>query len=249
PSASRLRAPLPTSSRRCARSLMGSACSCRATTNFSPWARGRITRRGCKRPLRARSLSTCRRAKGARIPRMPFRGATRTRKRLPRSWAKISRRPHNMPRLLKNLRIDEVSAVMKSAGVGTKVVIMKRDTSGDDDFDEWHREQAAIAERQNEEHLRKHAPTLRSFNEVLAENTAKSFARGDEVEGLIADPPPVDDAIADAADRRRDDGIVTARARAYSTNFCDSAKRKIERTHCLVGQHCAPLSQQRRKKP
>ena len=113
-----------------------------------------------------------------------------------------------MPRLLKNLRIDEVSAVMKSAGVGTKVVIMKRDTSGDDDFDEWHREQAAIAERQNEEHLRKHAPTWRSFNEVLAENTAKSFARGDEVEGLIADPPPVDDAIADAADRRRDDGIV-----------------------------------------
>jgi hypothetical protein len=27
-----------------------------------------------------------------------------------------------MPRILKNLRIDEVSAVMKSAGVGTKVV-------------------------------------------------------------------------------------------------------------------------------
>src|SRR6516164_672538 len=110
-----------------------------------------------------------------------------------------------MPRILKNIRIDEVSAVTKGAGEGTRIVLMKRH---DDDFDEWHREQAAIAERMNEEHLRKHAPTWRSFNEVLAENTAKSFARGDEVEGLIADPPPVDDAIADAADRRRDDGIV-----------------------------------------
>jgi len=77
-------------------SLMGSACSCRATTNFSPWARGRTTRRGCKRPLRARSLSTCRRAKGARIHRMPFRGATRSRRPLPRSWAKTNRRrQHN----------------------------------------------------------------------------------------------------------------------------------------------------------
>ena len=110
-----------------------------------------------------------------------------------------------MPRILKNLRIDEVSAVMKSAGVGTKVVIMKRDTSGDDSA--WLREQAAIAERQNEEHVRKHAPTWRSFDEVLAERTAKSV-EGDEAEGLIADPHPVDDVIADAADRRRDDGIV-----------------------------------------
>ncbi|HMF28933.1 MAG TPA: hypothetical protein VKE42_09185, partial [Candidatus Cybelea sp.] len=60
-----------------------------------------------------------------------------------------------MPRILKNIRIDEVSACTKGAGVGTKIVLMKRDTSGDD-FDEWHREQAAIAERQNEEHVRKH---------------------------------------------------------------------------------------------
>jgi len=59
-----------------------------------------------------------------------------------------------MPRILKNIRIDEVSACTKGAGVGTKIVLMKRDTSADDDFDEWHREQAAIAERQNEEHLR-----------------------------------------------------------------------------------------------
>ena len=90
-----------------------------------------------------------------------------------------------MPRILKNIRIDEVSAVLKGAGVGTKVMIMKRDTSGADDFDQWHREQAAIAGRQNEEHVRKHARTWRSFNEVLAENTAKSFAataRGDEAD-------------------------------------------------------------------
>jgi hypothetical protein len=82
---------------------------------------------------------------------------------------------------------------------------MKRDTSGDDSV--WLREQVAIAERQNEEHVRKHAPTWRSFDEVLAERTAKS-AEGDEAEGLIAEPHPVDDAIADAADRRHDDGIV-----------------------------------------
>ena len=82
---------------------------------------------------------------------------------------------------------------------------MKRDTSGDDSV--WLREQVAIAERQNEEHVRKHAPTWRSFDEVLAERTAKSV-EGDEAEGLIADPHPVDDVIADAADRRRDDGIV-----------------------------------------
>src|SRR5262249_51460433 len=92
-----------------------------------------------------------------------------------------------MPRILKNIRIDEVSAVLKGAGVGTKVMIMKRADSadGDDGFDEWHREQARIAEEQNELHLRKHARNWRSFNEVLAENVAKSFvadARGDEAD-------------------------------------------------------------------
>jgi len=96
--------------------------------------------------------------------------------------------------------------VTAGAGEGTRIVLMKRDTSGDD-FDEWRRQQARIAEEQNELHLRKHARNWRSFDEVLAERTAKS-AEGDEAEGLIAEPPPVDDAIADAADRRRDDGIV-----------------------------------------
>jgi hypothetical protein len=111
-----------------------------------------------------------------------------------------------MPRILRDIRIDEVSAVTKSAGVGTRVVIMKRADDADDVYaSEWYREQVAEAERQNEAHLRS-ARTPRSFNEVLAEHTAKSLARGDEAEGLIADPPPVDDAIADAADR--DDGIV-----------------------------------------
>ena len=48
---------------------------------------------------------------------------------------------------------------------------------------------------------------MKTTEELEAERTAKS-AEGDEAEGLIAEPPPVDDAIADAADRRRDDGIV-----------------------------------------
>ena len=111
-----------------------------------------------------------------------------------------------MPRILKNIRIDEVSAVTAGAGEGTRIVLMKRDTSGDD-FDEWRRQQARIAEEQNELHLRKHARNWRTFDEVLAERTAKS-AEGDEAEGLKAEPRPVDDVIADAADRQRDDGIV-----------------------------------------
>ena len=35
-----------------------------------------------------------------------------------------------MPRILKNIRIDEVSAVTKGAGEGTRVVLMKREDSG-----------------------------------------------------------------------------------------------------------------------
>ena len=120
-----------------------------------------------------------------------------------------------MPRILKNIRIDEVSAVTKGAGEGTRIVLMKRDDSADGNVhdSDWYKEQAAIAERQNEEHLREDrekrdsARTWRTFDEVLAENTAKS-ARGDEAEGLKAEPHTVDDAIADSVDRRRHDGIV-----------------------------------------
>src|SRR5262249_3846390 len=64
-----------------------------------------------------------------------------------------------MPRILKNIRIDEVSACTKGAGVGTKIVLMKRDTSADDDDvyqTDWYREQAAIAERQNERYVKEH---------------------------------------------------------------------------------------------
>ena len=113
-----------------------------------------------------------------------------------------------MPRILKNIRIDEVSAVTKGAGEGTRIVLMKRDTSADGNVHDsaWYKEQARIADEQNELHLRKHVRNWRSFDEVLAERTAKS-AEGDEAEGLIA-APPVDDAITDSVDRRRHDGIV-----------------------------------------
>ena len=46
-----------------------------------------------------------------------------------------------------------------------------------------------------------------AIKEAEATTTAKN-AEGDEAEGLKAEPHPVDDVIADAADRRRDDGIV-----------------------------------------
>jgi hypothetical protein len=88
-----------------------------------------------------------------------------------------------MPRILKNIRIDEVSACTKGAGVGTKIVLMKRDTSADDDFDEWHHEQVAIAERQNEEHLREDAEreereesVRKAARERFIKNWNKAFA-------------------------------------------------------------------------
>ena len=92
-----------------------------------------------------------------------------------------------MPRILKNIRIDEVSVCTKGAGEGTRVVLMKRDDSDDGDIysSQWYKEQAAIAERMNAEHVRKHARPWRLFNEVLAENVAKSYAataRGDEAD-------------------------------------------------------------------
>src|SRR5262245_12623531 len=95
-----------------------------------------------------------------------------------------------MPRILKNIRIDEVSAVLKGAGVGTKVMIMKRDTSGADDFDEWHREQAAIAQRQNEEHLREDAEreerderVCKAARKRFQENWNKAFADDAQTDG------------------------------------------------------------------
>jgi hypothetical protein len=90
-----------------------------------------------------------------------------------------------MPRILKNIRIDEVSAVTKGAGEGTRVVLMKRDDSADDDdvySTDWYRQQAAIAERQNEEHLRREEIGKAARERFIA-NWNKSFAAdalGDE---------------------------------------------------------------------
>src|SRR5215471_6608851 len=58
------------------------------------------------------------------------------------------------PKILTRLRISEVSLVDRGAGENCKILISKRDDSADNDFDEWRNKQAAIAERQNEEHLR-----------------------------------------------------------------------------------------------
>jgi hypothetical protein len=130
-----------------------------------------------------------------------------------------------MPRILKNIRIDEVSACTKGAGVGTKIVLMKRDTSADD-FDDWHREQAAEAERQNEEHLRKHAPTWRSFNEVFAENVAKSYAataRGDEADRHDEDAPV--------------DGLVDGDGDSVADGGNDHAASKIADLLVESGKH------------
>ena len=100
------------------------------------------------------------------------------------------------PKILTRLRIDEISLVDKGAGRNCKVLISKRDDSADggDGGDvyntDWYREQAAIAERQNEEHLRNNDDERKG-------RYLKFFLRksplGDEEEGLIDEPEHVVD--------------------------------------------------------
>jgi len=101
-----------------------------------------------------------------------------------------------MPRILKNIRIDEVSACIKGAGAGTKVMIMKRDDSEDGDIynSQWYKEQAAEAERQNEEHTRKHDEREERDKHVISaarkrfqENWNKAFADDAADETVSAD--------------------------------------------------------------
>src|SRR5262249_52693646 len=70
-------------------------------------------------------------------------------------------------KVLTRLRINEVSLVDRGAGEGCKILISKRDDGTGNDFDEWRNKQAAIAERQNEEHLR-----------AEGEHEARNFFRG-----------------------------------------------------------------------
>ena len=75
-----------------------------------------------------------------------------------------------MPRILKNIRIDEVSACTKGAGMGTKIVLMKRDTSadGDDVYNTvWYRQQAAASERMNDELLASDERVEKAISEEL----------------------------------------------------------------------------------
>jgi len=86
--------------------------------------------------------------------------------------------------------------VDRGAGEGCRIVISKRDDSADRDDGgdvyntDWYREQAAIAERQNEEHLRNNDDERKG--RYLKFFLRKS-PRGDEAEGLIAEPEPVVD--------------------------------------------------------
>lgn len=57
--------------------------------------------------------------------------------------------------MLTRLKINEVSVVDVAANEGCKVLISKRADDADDvHATQWYKEQAAITERQNEEHLR-----------------------------------------------------------------------------------------------
>jgi len=93
-----------------------------------------------------------------------------------------------MPRILTNLRIDEVSVVDKGAGKNCKILISKRDDSTDKDDvyqTDWYKEQVTLAERQNEEHLRKNdaEPSRFYFNkDTFLGKSYAADARGDEAD-------------------------------------------------------------------
>jgi hypothetical protein len=125
------------------------------------------------------------------------------------------------PKILTRLRIDEISLVDRGAGEGCKIVISKRDDSADNDANvydtDWYREQAAIAERQNEEHLRKNAdePEGRFLKYFL-----RKSPRGDEAEGLIAEP-------ADVVDNDGDDDGVPKKHRSITFDTIAGERMKF----------------------
>ena len=98
-------------------------------------------------------------------------------------------------RLLRNLRINEVSAVDRGAGEGVKIVLMKRDDEPPPDarskgpLEKWERAQRRLIK------ARERGAAL--FKQYLA----KSDKPADKT------PPPVDPALTDHVDRRHGKGI------------------------------------------
>src|SRR5262249_12349526 len=81
-------------------------------------------------------------------------------------------------KVLTRLRINEVSVVDRGAGEQCKILISKR--ADDDDLfnDEWHREQAAIAERMNDE-LRAELRAVDEARERFAANWDRHVNKSD----------------------------------------------------------------------
>jgi hypothetical protein len=99
----------------------------------------------------------------------------------------MTEHPPRKVRVLTNLRINEISMVDKGAGRNCKVLISKRDDSadGDDVYQtDWYREQAAIAECQNEEHLRESDDERKGrFLKYFRRKSYAADARGDDGDG------------------------------------------------------------------
>src|SRR5262249_45270462 len=146
------------------------------------------------------------------------------------------------PKILTRLRISEVSLVDRGAGENCRVVISKRDDGAGDDFEKWRNEQAAIAARQNEEHLRAEGEreaqkyfrgmvmpesSARAMTRV-AEELNKSYAaiaRGDEADRNDEKAPPPDVSS---------DGAVPAHRRPVTFDTTDGARMKFPSERALA---------------
>src|SRR5262245_46564365 len=150
----------------------------------------------------------------------------------------MTTQPPKKAKVLTRLRIDEVSMVDRGAGEQCRVIISKRDDSAtDNDFDKWRNEQAAIAERQNEEHLR--AEDEREAQNFfrgmqMSESSARAMARA--AEELNKSYAAVD--RGDEADQHDekvstseliggDSGAVPAHRRPVSFDTVDGARMKF----------------------
>ena len=146
--------------------------------------------------------------------------------------------------MLTHLRINEVSLVDRGAGEQCRVVISKRDDSAGDNFDEWHNEQAAIAARQNEEHLRAEddreaqkffrgmsmvGASARAMTRV-AEELNKSYitvARGDEADRH-------DENVSTSEPTGGDSGAVPAHRRPVTFDTTDGTRMKFPNERALA---------------
>src|SRR5262249_10715760 len=156
----------------------------------------------------------------------------------------MTTQPPKKAKILTRLRIDEVSMVDRGAGERCRVVISKRDDSAGDDFDEWRNKQAAIAERQNEEHLRAEGEreAQKFFRGMqMSESSARAMTRAAEelnksyaavVRGDEADRHDEEVSTGELIDPS--DGAVPAHRRSVTFDTTDGARMRFPSKRALA---------------